>query len=253
MISRILLSLLLVAIALTSTTACGQTVCPNEEILIFGSAFGYTTTLCNKDGKKCEKTASSTIVFYHDKIAKTGCAKAPNCESCAAKLPKSDAKAKGNFVYGGRQIFLDTTDGVSKLGNLQFAMVEGDRSDTHYAVFEVSVVYNLEGKDPVFFACPIALQLPGDPGIPDPLSAVNKTVEGETQLIVTDGKKETSFKIVESRGSFGVVKTKLLRTLDKNPVPPAPKPAKRALSKRPTPAKPTPAKPRRRVTPVEDK
>lgn len=244
--SRILLSLLVSTIALTSTTYA-QSVCPNEEILIFGSAYGYTTTVCSKDGKNCGQAASSTIVFYHDKVSKTGCADAPNCDSCASKLPKSDAKAEGNFVYAGRQIFLDTTDGISKLDNLQFAMVEGDKSDTHYAVFEVSVVYNLKGKDPAFFACPIALQLPGDPGIPSPLRAVDKTVEGETQLIVTDDGKETSYKIVESRGKHGVVKTKLLRTLDKNPVPPAAKPAaKRALSK------PTPAKPRR-VTPVEDK
>ena len=258
MMSRIFLSLLVVVtFACTSNSVFAQAVCPNQEILIFGSAYGYTTTVCKKNGMDCGKTASSTIVFYNNKVSKTGCADAPNCQTCSAKLPKADAKAKGNFVYSGRQIFLDTTNGVSKLDNLQFAMVEGDKSDTHYAVFEVSVVYNLEGSDPIFFACPIALQLPGDPGIPNPLKAANKTVEGETHLIVADGDKKKSFKIVDSRGSFGVVNTKLLRKLDKNPVPPAVVPAEKRASSETTPARPTPARPtpakRKRVTPVEDK
>ena len=132
--------------------------------------------------------------------------------------------------------------------------VEGDKSDTHYAVFEISVAYNLKGKDPIYFACPIALQLPGDPAIPGPLEAANKTVEGETHLIVTDpeSKKEKSFKIVEAQGNNGIIKTKLMRTLEKNPVPPA-KPAAKARPTKASPKrKPTPAK-RRRVTPVEDK
>ena len=252
MMSRIFLSLLVATVAFANTTVDAQSLCPNEEILIFGSTYGYTTVGCKKDGKECGKVASSTIVFYPNKVSNTGCADAPNCQACAAKLPKADAKAKGNFVYGGRQIFLDTTNGVSKLERLQFAMVEGDKSDTHYAVFEVSVVYNLKGKDPIFFACPIALQLPSDPGIPDPLRAVNKTVEGETQLIVADGDKKTSFKIVESQGSFGVVNTKLLRRLDENPVPPAIVPVEKGASSKSTPARPTPAK-RKRATPVEDK
>lgn len=253
MMSRILLLMLASAVALTTTTAYSQTECPKEEILIFGSVYGYTTSICNKSGKKCSDSASPTIVFHRNKVAKVGCADAPNCGTCASKLPKA-AAAKGNFVYGGRQIFLDTTDGVSKLESLQFAMVEGDKSDTHYAVFEISVVYNLEGKDPTYFACPIAMQLPGDPAIPGPLEAANKTVEGETHLIVTDPetKKEKSYKIIEAQGNHGIIKTKLLRTLDKNPVPAA-KPAAKARPTKAAPKrKPTPAK-RRRATPVEDK
>jgi len=256
MLSRIIFSLLSLTIALTSTAAYAQSVCPNEEIIIFGSAYGYTTAVCNKKGKECSQSPSSTIVFYQNKIDKAGCADAPNCNTCAGKLPKSDARAKGNFIYGGRQIFLDTTNGISKLEDLQFAMVQGDRSDTHYAIFEVSAIYNLKGKDPTYFACPIALQLPGDPGIPNPHSAAHKSVGGESQLIVNEDGKEKSYKIVESRGNHGVVETKLMRTLDKNPIPPAAKPAPakptqakpsaaKSTQAKPSPAKPAQAKPRR--------
>lgn len=243
--SRIFMALLVAIFALICSNAGAQSVCPNQEILIFGSAYGYTTSVCAKNGKECGQSASSTIVFFPNKVTKAGCAKAPNCDSCATKLPASNGKSKGNFVYGGRQIFLDTTNGVSQIDNLQFAMVPGDKSDTHYAIFEVSVVYSLEGKKPVYFACPIAIQLPGDPGIPDPLEGASKSVEGETRLVVKDGEKERGFKIVEAQGNMGVVKTKLLRTLDKNPIP-----ADTNASAKPS--VPTPAKPKR-PTPVEDK
>lgn len=255
--SRILLLTLASAVTLTvafsTSSAYSQSECPKEEILIFGSVYGYSTSICNKSGKECSESASTTILFNRNKIRELGCADAPNCGSCASKTPM--AAAKGNFVYHGRQIFLDTTDGVSKLESLQFAMVEGDKSDTHYAVFELSVAYNLKGKDPIYFTCPIALQLPGDPAIPGPLEAANKTVEGETHLIVTDPetKKDKSYKIVESRGNQGVIKTKLMRKLDKNPVPPTAKPTTKAKPTKPSPKRtPTPAK-RKQVTPVEDK
>jgi len=247
MLPRIFLTLLASTMALASTTLDAQSVCPNEEIIVFGSVYGYTTTVCDKNEKnKCVKKPSSTIVFYQSQISKPGCAKWPKCDNCQEKLPTADPKAKGNFIYGGRQIFLDTSNGISKLDHLSFAMIEGDKSDTHFAIFEISVVYNLDGIKPFFFAVPIAIQLPGDPGIPDPLLAANKTVDGETQLVVSDGDKKKNYKIVESRGNYGVINTKLLRKLDKNPVPPAAKPV----------AKPTPVKkpvPVRRPKPARSK
>lgn len=255
--SRIFLFFLAAAFVFASTTTVhAQALCPKEEIIIFGSAYGYTTTVCNKSGKDCSVAPSSTIVFYQNQVVNVGCARKPNCNSCATNVPQADPKASGNFVYSGRQIFLDTTAGVSKLGNLEFAIVEGDKSDTHYAIFDISVAYLQKDKDPIYFAVPIALQLPSDPGIPGELEAANKTVEGETHLIVTDEetKKERSFKIVDSRGSYGIVKTKLLRMLEKNPVPPAPPIAKPGAASKPATAasRPTPAI-RKRPTPVEDK
>jgi len=241
---RFLFSTLVAAtLFFASPFAHAQQHCPKEEILIFGSAYFYSTTICNEGEKGCTQSASPIILVYPKKIEKTGCMTAPNCGYCRTEFEKgkSDPK-KPNYVYGGRQIFADTTDGVSRLKNLGFAKIQGDKSDTHFALIDIVVTYIQKGKPNKYYSTPIAFQLPGNPGIAEELEAEAKSVGGEKHLIVTDAKtkKPLSYKIVVADGKRGVVATKLAPFVATDPMPEKKKPATKQKAK-PTP-RPEPAK-----------
>ena len=222
--SRVLLSFATVAILFLSTSAAhGQkTVCPKKEIIIFGSSYAYSTVVCSKDGENCSEEKSAAILFYPQKVTKLGHKDAPDCNECktaqAAMTPPKGALK--NYVYRGRQIFVDTTNGISKLKSLGFARVTGDKSDTYFAVFEIRVAYTIDEKTE-YYMSPVALQLIGNPGIPEISEATQKTENNQSVLEVTNAEtKETmSYNIVVEAGAHGAVMQPLSAFTDKDPMP----------------------------------
>lgn len=223
--SRILLSITTIAALFVSASiANAQSTCPKNEIMIFGSAYGYSAMVCNKNGKDCAPAPSGAILFYGQKVTKTGCGDAAACDTCKTPLAKMDsAKAeKKNWVYRGRQIFLDTTNGVSKLKSLGFARVTEEKADTYFAIFEIRVAYKMNDQTK-YYLTPVAIQLIGNPGIPGILEATQKMANSAPVLEVMDtkSKKTKNYNVAVQAGNHGVILQPLSVFKDQDPMPDA--------------------------------
>jgi hypothetical protein len=247
---RFCASVIVVAIALLiAPSAFGQTsVCPKDEVLQFGNLFGYSTMVCKKEGEKCGNANSDVFFFYVNRVNNLGCGFLKDCGKCRTPQTANGNLAgrpsyyryahnfninRQNNVNSG--VFLDSTKGISKTNGLEFAATEVNKSKTYYAIFNVSVKYQLPKSEKVeYLSCPVALQLAVKPPVTDILDA--KLERTKLKVTGTDD-KETEFALILQDSSGQVyLKSDLLKRGATETIPdPAPK-KKEDAKKEPAPA-----------------
>ncbi|MEM7782131.1 MAG: hypothetical protein AAF939_05175 [Planctomycetota bacterium] len=221
----------------------GQTICPKNEILQFGNLFGYSTVVCKKDKDgQCATENSDLIFFYINRVNDMGCGFGKKCDGCKTNQVsiKPLSRTASYFAYQhnyniNRQnninngVFLDATSGISKTADFQFAKAGEDKAAKFFAIFQISVKYQLPGTDKIeYLTGPAALQLAVEPPVSEYLEA---TVEG-ANLRVTDGDASKDYGLILRDNANQVfLKSPLIQRTNKDPLPDPPKGEKIDISK----------------------